>query len=98
MNTNDELRIELINSLPSRRIVEVTNNLAVRNPVTKELIFLKQRPRYESVPLEDYIEYNEHHNIHHSYKEIVAKSVIVDLSLIGFHGKEALAKHLEKIK
>jgi hypothetical protein len=84
------LKMELIHSLPSNRIFEVTSNLAVENPKTNELIFLKQRPTYENVPLSDYIKYNEIHDKDYDYKELIAKFVIIDHSLLGRRGKIAL--------
>lgn len=84
----DEIRY----SIPNKRILEVTNNLAVRNPKTNELIFLKQRPNFEDTPLSDYIEYNEIHDMYHDYPELFTKSVIIDKSLLNRRGIEALEK------
>lgn len=90
MMDEQDLKMELIYSLPSKRMLEVTNNLAVKHPITKELIFLKQRPNFESAPLSEYIQYNERHNPFHDYRELLFTSVIVDLSLLNRRGKKAL--------
>lgn len=86
----EELRMELIYSLPSKRMLEVVSNMAVMNPVTNEPIFLKLRPTYENVPLSEYITYSERHDWNHDYKELIAKFVIVDHSLLGLRGRIAL--------
>jgi hypothetical protein len=94
MNNNIEQEIinELRYSVPNKRILEVTTNLAVRHPKTNELIFLKQRPTLEDIHLSEYIEYNEVHEINYSYSELFGKSVIIDKSLLGYRGKKALEK------
>jgi len=84
----DEIRF----SIPSKRMLEVTNNLAVRNPNNDELIYLKQRPNFEDTPLSEYIEYNEHHDMYYEYEELLTKSVIIDKSLLRPRGREALEK------
>lgn len=86
-----ELIQELRVSLPSRRMLEVVNIGAVK--VGDELIVLKKRPYYDVIE-EDMIIYNEHHNMHHDYKELIAKSVIFDSSLIGRRGKEVIKNYL----
>ncbi|MCM0006171.1 hypothetical protein [Bacillus paranthracis] len=96
MKVTDELKTELIHSLPSKRILDVVSNLAVRNPYTKELIFLKQRPYYENTPIEEYIEYNEKHDMHHNYRELIAKHVIIDISLLHRRAKSLLFKEFIK--
>jgi ABC-type Mn2+/Zn2+ transport system ATPase subunit len=84
----DEIRYSILN----KRILEVTHNLAVRNPKTNELIFLKQRPNFEGTPLSSYIEYNEIHDMNHNYSELIGKSIIIDKSLLTRRGIEALEK------
>lgn len=96
MKVTDELKAELIYSLPSRRILDVVSNLAVRNPYTKELIFLKQRPCYENTPIEEYIEYNEKHDMHHDYRELISRHVVIDISLLHRRAKILLFKELLK--
>ena len=89
MNEQDFI-YELRSCLPSRRMVEVTNNLAVLNPYTEEIIYLKQRPRFEDTPLSEYITYNQKHDKLHNYNEILAKSVLVDFNLLNDRGRELL--------
>ncbi|EOO44197.1 hypothetical protein [Bacillus cereus] len=96
MKVTDELKAELIYSLPSRRILDVVSNLAIRNPYTKELIFLKQRPCYENTPIEEYIEYNEKHDMHHDYRELIAEHVIIDISLLHRRAKISLFEEWQK--
>jgi predicted ATP-binding protein involved in virulence len=91
MNKQDIIN-ELRNSLPSIRIVEVTNNLAVLNPYTGKLIYLKQRPNFEDTPLSEYVSYNEKHDKLHNYQELLTKSVIIDFNLLNERGKELLKK------
>ncbi len=86
----EELVIELINCLPSKRIRESANNLAVEHPFTKELIFLKRRPGCEGVPISEYITYAEEHDLRYFYGELNGKSVILDASLLGGRGEKAL--------
>lgn len=85
----EQLITELINCLPNKRIREAANNLAVEHPFTKELIFLKQRPGCEDIPISDYITYAEEHDLRHFYGELNGKSVILDSSLLGQRGKWA---------
>jgi hypothetical protein len=92
LKTKNEIIDEIRYSIPNKRILEVTNNLAVRNPKTNELIFLKQRPNFEDTPLSDYIEYNEFHDMNYGYPELFTKSVVIDKSLLGRRGIEALEK------
>lgn len=96
MKVTDELKTELIHSLPSRRILDVVSNLAVRNPYTNELIFLKQRPCYEDTPIDKYIEYNERHDMHHNYNELLSQHVIISISLLHRRAKEAIFREWRK--
>lgn len=89
MNKED-LKMELIYSLPSPKILQFATNLAVEHPKTKELIFLKQRPGFEDVSLSEYIRYDERHGAFHDYKELLSRSVIVDISLLNRRGKKVL--------
>lgn len=84
----DEIRY----SIPNKRLLEVVNNLAVKNPNTNELIYLKQRPNFEGTPLSEYIEYDEYHDMNYGYSELLTKSVIIDKELLGLRGREALDK------
>lgn len=86
----EELKWELIYSLPSKALLYMPSNLAVENPKNGELIVLKQRPEYESFPLSNYIRYNERHDAQYDYKELKGKSVIIDFSLLGTRGEKAL--------
>lgn len=92
MNKNT-LIAELRMSLPSR-MLEVVNIGAVK--VGAELIILKQRPRYDVVE-EDMVTYSERHYMHHDYKELIAKNVIFDSSLINHRGKEAIKNYLNNL-
>jgi hypothetical protein len=89
---NKEQLIEVLRtSLPSRRMLEVVNIGAVK--VGDELIILKQRPNYDLVE-EEMITYSERHDMYHSYKELIAKSVIFHESLISIRGKKAIHDYM----
>lgn len=89
MNRED-VKLELRKSLPSIRLLHVVSNLVIEHPETKELIFLKQRPGFENVSISDYINYSERHDLLHFYGELIGKSVILDISLLGDRGRKAL--------
>lgn len=85
-----EIKHEIVNSLPSLRMKEKASALAVKIPSSGELLFLKLRGGFENTPLSEYIEYKEKHELGHNYDEIQGKFVIVDETLIGKRGKELL--------
>lgn len=92
LKMKNDLIDEIRYSISNKRLLEVTNNLAVRNPNNGELIHLKQRPNFEDTPLSEYIEYNEHHDMNYGYSELLTKSVIINKELLGLRGRDALDK------
>lgn len=74
----------------------VTSNLAVRNPLTNELVFLKLRPCHEDAPLDKYIEYGERHDMFYHYQELIGKYVILDWKLLNYNRSMSVFQQLAK--
>lgn len=95
-----ELMEELIHSLPSRRILEVTNFLAVK--VGNEYFVLKDRQnQYCSTYVADRInesillDFKEIRDIDDRYVELLRKDVLIDKRILGRRGLMAIVEYLE---
>lgn len=78
---------EIKNSLPSRRMFEVTSVSAVM--INDELLYLKNRYEYEPAK-ESFIFYDELHDIEYDYNELHNKNVIFSRGLLSERGLEAI--------
>lgn len=86
----EKLISEVILGLPSKRIMENTNNLAVVNPKNNNLVILKNRDD-KNLTIEDFEYYGEkRHGWDHQYNELLRKSILIDHTLLNKRGREAL--------